>query len=99
MSDDLIAFLRARLDEDEERARAVESHDRRWDYLPPKADSYVRRFNPDRVLAEVDAKRQIIDLWDPNVLAGSYFDALAQVLRLLALPDAGHPEYRDEWRP
>ena len=112
--DDLIAFLRTRLDEREARARQLAKD---WDELevpreghdPGECDECDRarkKFyntldhdSPEFVLAEVDVKRRIIDMWDPNVLAGSYFDALAEVLCLLALPYAGHLDYREEWRP
>jgi len=149
--DDLIAFLRARLDEREQIARACTPGPWRWgdwsatfgthekfrrtlesaprkepfpaiarrgegavrvlphledpieyatDDEPFEANAqHIIDNNPARVLAEVDAQQRIIDMWDPNVLAGSYFDALAEVLCLLALPYAGHPDYREEWRP
>lgn len=48
--------------------------------------------NPDYVLADVAAKRQIIEL-----VIGAY--AGYAVLPLLALPFAGHPDYREEFRP
>jgi len=64
---DLVEFLRARLDEDERIARArIEGSDwmdfeRCKDIHHPHAD-YLPHFNPYRVLAEVEAKRRIIDL-------------------------------------
>jgi hypothetical protein len=67
------------------------------------------------MLADVDAKRQIIEThtgthecpFDPSLKQASVtvIDVLwnAEVpcltLRLLALPHAGHPSYREEWRP
>ncbi|MGW6395421.1 DUF6221 family protein [Streptomyces sp. NPDC055103] len=79
--DDLIAFLRARLDDDEQTARAV-SYDRietaeyLWGSqylllqrgkgeskvtaeLDAELSQHIARYDPARVLAEVDAKRQI----------------------------------------
>lgn len=71
--------------------------------------------NPGRVLAECDAKRRIVEhharVADPE---GDDLADLCAVcdangpeaqgwpcdtLRLLALPYADHPEYREEWRP
>ena len=55
-----------------------------------------------RVLAECESKRRILTLCgvDPHrpgaLLVRVQADA---VVRLLALPYAGHPDYREEWRP
>lgn len=105
MSDDLVAFLRARLDEDEQVARAATSGRWRWDLdggayeddplgtatqewgsrgpdlmsgdepvigatgydasnvIVKRADAnHIARHDPARVLAEVEAKRRIIEL-------------------------------------
>lgn len=128
--DDLVQFLRARLDEDEQTARAAggtwwappdlpgQVHDSGGVNIEAKLPSFaahIARHDPARVLAEVDAKRQIID-WherqctcdpctaDGNELPntgrpdGGYGDD-CPTLRLLALPYADHPDYREEWRP
>lgn len=58
------------------------------------------------VLAEVDAKRRIVD-WLLMVRRGEAEDSgepmpvdpQDQVLRLLALPYAAHPDYDESWRP
>lgn len=91
---DLVGFLRARLDEDAERWRhfAAVGGQGPWDFL----------------LADIDVKRRIINAavvaWnnscDPSdetwvLLAPS----LKAVVKLLALPYAGHVDYREEWRP
>jgi hypothetical protein len=92
---ELIAFLRARLDEDEQTAL-------------PFCD-------PARVLADIDARRRVVDMFEqyehattrigdtatpglPSWLDGGQA-ALDRALRLLALPYADHPDYRAEWRP
>jgi hypothetical protein len=51
------------------------------------------------VLAEVDAKRRILDEcgWAVKNGGGSAF--VLPVLRLLALPYADHPDYRPDWAP
>ena len=131
---DLVAFLRARLDEDERVALAAAEESRTWtrqshcDYsvpnLPiddhtlwfgdrivgevgfgdgemrPAEAEHIARHDPARVLAEVDAKRRIVDRCEHYQTYEDYGWALAdEVLSLLALPYADHPDYREEWRP
>jgi len=78
---DMIAFLRARLDEDEAAARAVAGHElfdgtgivvmhthasgTRSVTLPSHVARFAARWDPARVLAEVAAKRAIIELHAP----------------------------------
>ncbi len=157
--DDLIAFLRARLDEDEQVAREasrsthgdgstptgehwhwVESEHDQPMTLDPMLDEYVNdgsqvalrsveeyptsspwtlphfvvsyaeevrttdamhiaRWDPARVLAEVEAKRRI--LADLIALDGDPVNGLVatRMIRQLAEPYAVHPDYREEWRP
>lgn len=124
--DELIAFLRERLGEREQIARAAEADtEAHWspgdkllsDYVttaeygnPVAVGPYegfmswelrqhIALHDPADALADVDAKQRIIDLWDLNILAGSYFDALAEVLLLLAASFSAHPDYREEWKP
>lgn len=70
---DLVAFLKARLDEDEQAAKAAEGHSL-FDgtgivsgrnasvVLPSHVAIYVARHDPARVLREVESKRRIIEL-------------------------------------
>ncbi|HEU4422114.1 MAG TPA: DUF6221 family protein [Pilimelia sp.] len=67
--------------------------------------AHIARHDPARVLAEVDAKRRLLqqfELRGNSVRAtvvpstGGVWDDL---LRMLALPYAGRPGYRAEWRP
>lgn len=134
----LIAFLRARLDEDERAARAASSlcgcdpdaprwlfnddeHDgrivtlddphpenrrqlgRRWNrsYSDMFAARHITRWDPERVLAEVETKRRILDLASDCVRGDPYQEGMVglELMGLLGLPHASHPEYRDEWRP
>ncbi|MER6515079.1 DUF6221 family protein [Nonomuraea sp. NPDC001636] len=174
--DDLIAFLRARLDEDEQTARAAgqlptgdpwhndpTAHWRaktspyhgvggavRWyvedghedgvvGHVDPQAAQdddiarHIARHDPARVLAEVDAKRALVadlrtdphgdDEYSSRFRCGAAEDRYGNRLdpddfarrtasctcgrdkrvyrriRLLAMPYAPHPDYRDEWRP
>ncbi|CAM5250209.1 hypothetical protein SGLAM104S_01610 [Streptomyces glaucescens] len=90
--------------------------------------AHIARHDPERVLREVNAKRQIIDLYaaaveervavrarmrevihsdrdefgrlhqeESELIAAA--QGLAPVVRLLALPYADRPGYREEWRP
>jgi hypothetical protein len=123
--DDLVAFIRARLDEREALAHAVKENERRWRYSEGGGDvmlvdggyvgvgpwgcdideDYGRHIavnDPAYVLADVAAKRQIIEQYqavaDSRTAADAWV-ALRYVVRLLAVPFAGHPDYREEWTP
>lgn len=139
MSDDLIAFLRARLDEAEAGAHAsgparvgwatyrdadggmfytspvaelgegwsktTDPQEREWvtggQETHPTSVHVV--YDPADVLADVDAKRGILDeagRYSPELEHGDNGEwAFDIVLRLLALPYSDHPDYREEWRP
>lgn len=107
MSSDLVTFLRARLDEDEQVARQVtmcEGDDPSlWvlddDY---KHDTLV--IDSARVLAEVAAKRRMVEQCgeaaaDAINYAREARDLADDTLRLLALPFSDHPDYDESWRP
>jgi len=68
---------------------------------PATADHFSRH-DPARVLAECEAKRRIVEEY-VRIERGDYADStrwLAEdILALLALPYADHPDYRPEWRP
>ena len=51
---------------------------------------HIARHDPARILAECEAKRQLIERVGNPDWAG---------FRILALPHADHPDYRPEWRP
>src|SRR5262245_6868960 len=100
---DLIAFLTARLSEDEAYAKEPEGWNE-YDEGDPGS--------PARVLAEVAAKRRIIDEHRPKgpeegcptcteqtITAWAPEDSPCPTLRLLALPYDQHSDYREEWRP
>lgn len=101
--EDLIAFLRARLDDYQRhiaKLRELTAEDQGWlqsdEELPPE---------PDRPMIDLDAKRRIIDWYEEHKPPyGSadqqviYEDAEI-VIQLLALPFADHPDYREGWRP
>ncbi|MEU5987478.1 DUF6221 family protein [Spirillospora sp. NPDC047418] len=70
---------------------------------------HIARHDPARTLAEVAARRRIVDDYEKNawILAQGHRTpeleaaqaAREPVLRILALPYAAHPAYRPEWRP
>jgi hypothetical protein len=120
----LVEFLRDRLDEDEQTARAAPpgnwsvwlSTDYPSEFNEQVMADHICRFDRTRVLAEVDAKRRIIDLHGPTA-DGAQCDWCASLchsrsglmceqpdapfpcptLWLLALPFAGHDDWREEW--
>lgn len=127
---DLVEFLTARLDEDEQAAMRVKSNWRQigeTGVVVASDDGYAEecangnwtgiaehivRHDPVRVLAEVDAKRRIIALCEPPLVDVTGPDDTERqyipgegepwglpVLRLMALPYAGHPDYDEAWRP
>ncbi|WP_051362653.1 DUF6221 family protein [Amycolatopsis thermoflava] len=112
-TDDLIAFLRARLAALEARAehlhegQGCSAHSEfSWGYEYNAQDCDCGE--PQRVLAEVDAKRQIVERCigviaeQNNHLIGldevGGIPLAEDTLKLLALPYAEHPDYREEWR-
>lgn len=85
----LAEFLLARLAESTEYWRARRTRE-------------IDRQSIDRVLADFDAKRRIVDehteagtKWCPSCDGQ---DQPCTTIRLLALSYADHPGYRDEWR-
>jgi hypothetical protein len=142
MSDDLITWLRAQLDDDErvatDRARlagdvwtAVEVAPGRWEVvgaggrgtvaqgLPQWEAEHIARHDPARVLRRVAADRRILDLHEGDhecstIRRGVDYEGVpyeeidnctwvldgdCSTVRLMALPHAARPGYREEWRP
>ncbi|TDC86343.1 DUF6221 family protein [Actinomadura sp. 7K507] len=70
---------------------------------------HIARHGPSRTLAEVAARRRIIDDFEKRAWIIEQGHRTAEleaaqavredVLRCLALPYASHPAYRDEWHP
>ena len=90
---DLAGFLLARIAEDESETRWLGPCDCRVEGFPLQHGLRC----PERVLAECEAKRRIVTTQLQPYPAGHAPATL--VLRLLALPYADHPDYRQEWRP
>jgi len=64
------------------------------------AARHIVRWDPDRVLAECEAKRRILAHCGSGLAYGSFGESLLgeTVLRLIALPYADHPDYQEDWR-
>lgn len=139
----LVDFLRARLDEREKPLREIVRQldayaasddetgmDGGWSLWGSFGGSINAAFKPREQLADVAAKRQLIELHMPikdhgrfseerpdslgcegcpephgmvcttcRDYAGDHDDAPCETLKLLALPYADHPDYREDWRP
>ena len=119
----IVEFLRARLDEDEAQAReAVTIRQRTYSHQPWVNDpdhelkawddhpAGVVLLGPERLLAEVAAKRQVLDVHEPEPGAGClvcdhdcnfgyvYGDGTGcTTIRALASVYADHPDYDPEW--
>ena len=87
---DLAEFLLARIAEDEQYEQSPHADHNEHTYL--------------RAMAEREAKRRIVELHHTAGRSGLCDECHSKVwpcptLRLLALPYADHPDYREEWRP
>lgn len=110
----IVEFLRARLAEDE---AAASTEARGWETgsrhegQPLAWVQHVRRWPVDRVLAEVEAKRRIVDRYvtclemraeegrDDDWFLKGMLAAFESAVMWLALPHAGHADYDPSWRP
>jgi hypothetical protein len=110
-TDDLAEFLIARTAERERIARAALPHYpvQGDDGQPSELIAFGSNNDPAFVLMQCEAIRQIVELHrsalhmrrsDDPYQAG-YIKAMRddRMLRLIALPYAGHCDYRQEWRP
>ncbi|MFJ9887192.1 DUF6221 family protein [Streptomyces sp. NPDC091287] len=144
---DLVAFLRARFDEDEQTARAAAARPsgvsgERWRVSGTHSDDggtywsvttvssddrvgvieligsgmsgggahteevaqHVVHHAPARVLAEVDAKREVLRLASAahdyyETFMSGFAAEMEKALRLFAVAYADHPDYKNTWRP
>jgi hypothetical protein len=109
----LTEFLLARIAEDEDRANLASAtqwftthniQGRATKQYGTLTAEFMIRWDPARVLAECEAKRQIVAQCvdglrcDMECLEGhgGNFD---DILGALALPYTDHPDYCEEWRP
>lgn len=110
---DLVEFLRARLDEDAEVANATRKFEQRVPHTEQWFASHsnaITSMAPHRAVAEVEAKRRLLGShYDYRGVCTRCFDWQnkpverepfpCEVVRLLALPYADHPDYDESWRP
>jgi hypothetical protein len=110
----LTEFLLARIAEDEAVARGSQgagwatgsvrmvSQPAGTEHWTPAAPGWVL-VEPNHVLAECEAKRRVVERCAPDDRTAAQLVAVASlasdVLRLLALPYADHPDYQQEWKP
>lgn len=114
---DLVAFLHARLQDDWNHARDAMTNDGQWRaertvvvldtgaeiqdvYLGP-AD-HIARFDPARIVAEVAAKRALVDTFEAAIRVKApvaYRVGLHKAVALLASVYHEHADYRAEWQP
>ncbi|MFI2664862.1 DUF6221 family protein [Micromonospora carbonacea] len=95
--DDLVTWLRAQIDDRERVVRAAKEIRKPYyfEFIDEAAQPFVDlMLDPDRELAELDAKRRVLDLYEELNEPHLY-----EAIRLLALPHADRPGYREEWRP
>jgi hypothetical protein len=94
----LTDFLLARIAEDEGINRRIVKAAGFAMFNGEPVDPHARR-----LLAECEAKRRIVELSWHHLGDEEYGwgmeEAKRQILTLLALPYADHPDYREEWRP
>jgi len=72
------------------------------DFMGPTVGAHIAAHDPARVLREIDAKRRAVDYLVEEIENAEvwwYDDKLIPVLKLLALPYADRPGYREEWAP
>lgn len=106
MSDDkaLADWLLEQIAEDKRDADTEDRDFARTSLLPTYDSGHQERWSTDRVRAECDAKRQIIDICALAVRsdgerATAQTVLAEETLRRLALPYSDRPGYREEWRP
>jgi hypothetical protein len=91
---------------DEDRLRNVVSLKYSW--VKDGNAEHITRWDPIRALAEVDAKRRLLDEYEriaasantyPGPANAAALIAAQKVVKILGWPHVDHPDYREEWRP
>lgn len=68
-------------------------------FVWPRERDHIIRHDPARVLAEVEAKRRVVNRIANHADLMGWDEVHGDVLRSLAAVYADHPDYRTEWRP
>ena len=109
---DLATWYLAQLDEDERLAQKL-TEPYRWGYntfweASPDELEHIDRYDPEHVLADIAAKRRIVELYQSALettgcglvgLDGGVFLALDEVVHLLAAALSDRPGYDPAWAP
>ncbi|ONK14482.1 hypothetical protein STBA_52670 [Streptomyces sp. MP131-18] len=107
--DDLITFVRARIEEDEQTARAAsavwgkEDERQARDGLSPASRAHAGRQDPAHVLRQAEALSALTNVMAPIVL-GEHNGRAMQGVGMYALFGiaaiwSDHPDFREEWTP
>lgn len=109
---DLVSWLLEQIAEDERQARLAAERSEGELWVVTGMDNAVGvDYHPERVLAECEGKRRIIEAHSAELMdvvdgvehwtdcADCRQGPPCHTLRLLALPFADRPGYREEWRP
>jgi hypothetical protein len=96
--DDLIAFLNARLDEDEAAAKAAADPALRW---LAAARAILAEHHPTDWMAYGDHMcfRCVLDDEEPHPAGYGWLPYPCPTVRHLAAVWSDHPDYRQEWKP
>jgi hypothetical protein len=101
----MIAFAKARLDEDEARATAAlaewDQNAMEWEDLPDASYAHARWHDPARVLREVAAVRAVIATYERSVrMVGESLSVPDRKLtEAFAAVWSDHPDYQASWKP
>jgi len=100
----ILTFLHARLDEDQQHAQAEAVLRDDDPYFVNEASNFERCFTPERMRAEVDAKRRILELHSstetldkPKCTHCDWQRWPCPTLRILTVPYANHLDYDPAW--
>jgi hypothetical protein len=111
--DDLIAFLRARLDERERRANSwpdgVDYDENQWVLADVAAKRQLLQLHEHKPIPEHRRHEFDLSIYDPPFgctrchwdgdREETFGGGWCEHVRLLALPHADHPEYQESWKP
>lgn len=91
--DPRVAFIRARLDEDEKAACAGEDACWHFDYCDDEGEAFHNRFDPARMLRRVEALRKLLDAHLGYYLDGDDENLPIRTVTILAGIWSDHEDY------